>query len=344
MLGPREYCCCAIPLVNAGVYATLIEQFILALLVGILSFATPSIVGAAVFSAAPIILAIICFVAAGIQVLGFIGVAKERPILFKRYVTLHGLITAAAFGVAIAWTVISITRRSTAVSECRKDFFPAENNSQVSGAGETLCNIFPWVSIGLMGGLIVILGIAQLYFFLVLSSYGRQQRDDHFKYNSVYNPFGTQATGNNNNIAMEKTEYGRDNESYPRHARQESAASMSDVLSEPSQQPKDSMQYSYGQYGAGPSYPPTRQSSYGASSSHHATRQNSNGASLAHPHYAYTEEPEPTPTYYSGYSRQGGYAHDAGISQPSRTQSHPAEGSFGRKAPRLVKQNPSPSY
>lgn len=325
MLGPREYCCCAIPLVNAGVYATLIEQIILALAVGILSLATPSIVGAAVFSAAPIILAIICFVAAGIQVLGFVGVAKERPILFKRYVTLHGMVTTAAFGVAIAWTVISITRRSTAVSDCRKDFFPGESTSdvQISGAGETLCNIFPWVSIGLMGGLILVLGIAQLYFYLVLSSYGKQQRDDHFKYNSVYNPFATPVT-DTNNIAMEKTEYGKDNESYPRHIRQESAASMSDVLSEPSQQPKDSLQYSYGQYGAGPSYPPTRQSSYGASSSQAHARQNSIGGSFAHPHRAYTEEPEPTPTYYSSYSRQGSYAQETGLSQPGHSQPHPA--------------------
>ena len=38
----REYCCCAIPLVNAGIYLTLTEHFIVSLLVGILSVATPS--------------------------------------------------------------------------------------------------------------------------------------------------------------------------------------------------------------------------------------------------------------------------------------------------------------
>lgn len=39
---PRDYCCCAIPIVNAGIYATLIEQFVLGILVGILSMVTPA--------------------------------------------------------------------------------------------------------------------------------------------------------------------------------------------------------------------------------------------------------------------------------------------------------------
>lgn len=38
---PRDYCCCAIPIINAGIYITLTEQFVVALLVGILSVATP---------------------------------------------------------------------------------------------------------------------------------------------------------------------------------------------------------------------------------------------------------------------------------------------------------------
>ena len=39
---PREYCCCAIPLVNAGIYLTLVEQFVLGIVVGTLSIGTPS--------------------------------------------------------------------------------------------------------------------------------------------------------------------------------------------------------------------------------------------------------------------------------------------------------------
>lgn len=39
---PREYCCCAIPIVNAGIYAALIEQFVLGIVAGTLSIATQS--------------------------------------------------------------------------------------------------------------------------------------------------------------------------------------------------------------------------------------------------------------------------------------------------------------
>ena len=39
---PREYCCCAIPLVNAGIYSTLVVQSATGILVGTLAVGTPS--------------------------------------------------------------------------------------------------------------------------------------------------------------------------------------------------------------------------------------------------------------------------------------------------------------
>lgn len=39
---PRDYCCCAIPLVNAGIYLTILVQFVVAFVAGILALATPS--------------------------------------------------------------------------------------------------------------------------------------------------------------------------------------------------------------------------------------------------------------------------------------------------------------
>jgi hypothetical protein len=89
----REYCCCAIPVINVGIYSTLTEQFALGILAGTLSIATPDsnrapilpcsllrplcpVVGAATPSFARSIFAVVCYVGAMIQVLGFIGVAK----------------------------------------------------------------------------------------------------------------------------------------------------------------------------------------------------------------------------------------------------------------------------
>ncbi|KAH9175351.1 hypothetical protein EDB89DRAFT_1946743 [Lactarius sanguifluus] len=185
---PRDYCCCAIPVVNVGIYSTLTEQFALGIIAGTLSVATPQIVGAATPSIARWVFAIICYVGAMVQVLGFIGVAREKPILYRRYATLNSLVTVAAFSIAAVWIIISATRHSTAKSNCEQKFFTAA--SDLTSEGETMCEIFPWVDIGVMGGLWVLLAISQFYFFTIISGYGVGQRGDHEKYNSIYSMTG----------------------------------------------------------------------------------------------------------------------------------------------------------
>lgn len=198
---PREYCCCAIPVINFGIYFTLTEQFVLGILAGTLSVATPGsnyapilpssllrplfpVVGAATPSFARWIFAAICYVGAMVQVLGFVGVAKaciflpsthlvahfwrtqEKPILFRRYVSLHALITIAAFAVAAVWIAISASRHSTAKNNCEQRFF--STSSDLTSEGETMCEIFPWVDVGLMGALWAVLLISQVrYLFEV---------------------------------------------------------------------------------------------------------------------------------------------------------------------------------
>lgn len=39
---PREYCCCAIPIVNAGIFSVLVEQLAAGVIAGTLAIATPS--------------------------------------------------------------------------------------------------------------------------------------------------------------------------------------------------------------------------------------------------------------------------------------------------------------
>lgn len=167
----------------------------LGILAGTLSVATPGIVGAATPSFARWIFAAICYVGAMIQVLGFVGVAKEKTILFRRYTTLHALITVAAFSVAAVWIAISASRHSTAQSNCERRFFTTA--SDLTSEGETMCEIFPWVDIGLMGGLWAILLISQFYFYTIVSGYGTGQRGDHEKYNSMYS-----MTGLNSDLAL----------------------------------------------------------------------------------------------------------------------------------------------
>jgi len=182
---PRDYCCWAIPIVNAGIYATLLEQLTLAIVVAVLSLGTPSIVGAATPSFASALLAVASIVVAAIQVLGILGVRQEKPILYRRYVTLHGLFSSAAFSIAATWVIISASRHSTAENNCINDFFPASNGTVTSSEAQGMCNTFPWLDVGVMGALWIFLAVAQLYFYFVVSSYGKGQRRDHAQYEVV---------------------------------------------------------------------------------------------------------------------------------------------------------------
>lgn len=88
--------------------------------------------------------------------------SQEKAGLFRRYAQLNSLVIIAAFAVAVVWIIISATRHTTAQSKCEKKFFPIESTGETTSEGETICNIFPWVDIGIMGGLWVLLAIVQV--------------------------------------------------------------------------------------------------------------------------------------------------------------------------------------
>ncbi|KDQ63666.1 hypothetical protein JAAARDRAFT_29696 [Jaapia argillacea MUCL 33604] len=320
---PRDYCCCAIPIINAGIYAVLTEQLVLAILTGTLAVATPHLVGAATPMFAPWILAIICYVTAGLQILGFLGVAQGKHIMYRRYVTLHIMTTLGAFSVAAVWIAISASRHSTAQTQCQSDFF--SNSTTATTESQTLCNIFPWVNVGLMGGLWLVLAIAQFYFYIVLSSFGKAQREALAKYDSVYDaskpltndiPLNDRSDPWNARLSSDSLPDQNGRDLGP--SRRDSAASVSTILGDKKQEPQPAF--------AGPSVydpesqnypPPGRQASV-----NHGPPQ---------PQYAYTQEPGPTPQYSDYYY---GGAHEGGMEPPERAQAHPAEGSFHRKTPR----------
>ena len=189
----REYCCCAIPMVNAGIYATLIEQVVAGVLAGALAFSSPpstsqdypmQVMNLAAFSRRCCTTFVFCAVAwdyllrCGSNSISWfywccqgaqhstsrsfrmLSQAKEKPILYRRYVTLHGIIICVAFATAAVWVIISATRHSTASSNCMQRFFP---DSSLQSQGQTLCNIFPWVDVGIMAGLWVLLAFFQVW-------------------------------------------------------------------------------------------------------------------------------------------------------------------------------------
>jgi hypothetical protein len=124
-------------------------------------------------------------VGAAIQVLGFIGIFKEKHTLFRRYAQLNSLITLVAFAIAAAWVIVSASRHSTAVTNCEKKYYPTVANGSNTTEGQTVCDIITWIDVGLMAGAWVFFALVQAYLLFVVSSYGTAQRRDYEKYDAL---------------------------------------------------------------------------------------------------------------------------------------------------------------
>ncbi|WVQ98188.1 hypothetical protein IAU59_005310 [Kwoniella sp. CBS 9459] len=191
LIDPR-YCCCAVPLVNAGIYIILTEQAIISLVIGILVFATPDVVGASFPDVGGTIFAILCFLIAAVQPVGFIGVLREKTSTFKVYTLLNALAMLAGFCCAAALIIVSALRHNTAVSACEVKFFSDSQsttsaaNETLASEGEALCSAFAWADVGIMGALWLILLLVQSYFIYLTRTYSTSQVSDHKLYHSVY--------------------------------------------------------------------------------------------------------------------------------------------------------------
>lgn len=138
------------------------------------------------------------------------------------------------------------------------------------------------------------------YLFVVLSSYGKSQRRDHDQYDRVYDP--TQPL--TESIPLQNDPWdSRPSDDYHdkpgyadrdyKHARQPSAMSASEVLSQQYQEPKDSFAQNYS-LSQEPDYPS----------------------------YAHTPASVPTPT---ANHYQTAYSSNNGLERPSQAQPHPGE-------------------
>ncbi|BEI80093.1 hypothetical protein CcaverHIS002_0106220 [Cutaneotrichosporon cavernicola] len=177
LIDPR-YCCCAVPMVNSGIYAIIAEQAAVAIATAVLCFVAPSVPGVATPPFVTYILAIVCLVGLAVQPVGFVGAFREKTKTFRIYSAINGIITLVAFIVAAAIIIISAVRHDAAMAKCIKDYFtPSATASQQAQQTLTeesglLCNAFTWADVGLMGGLWVILALTQSYFVYCTRKYG----------------------------------------------------------------------------------------------------------------------------------------------------------------------------
>ncbi|GAA5965448.1 hypothetical protein JCM8115_005754 [Rhodotorula mucilaginosa] len=181
-LWSRTYVCCAVPLYNGGIYAILAQFLIVSLVTGVLCFAAPSIVSVVTPSFVSYILGVLCFAVAACQPVGFFGVYRERPRLFKGFLRINGILVSAAILCSLAIIIVSAAKHSTGVDNCTA-LFSADNTDTTAN---TICNIWTWIQIGIMGLLFVLVGLCQVYFVCYTSIYASEQRLDHAKYDTVY--------------------------------------------------------------------------------------------------------------------------------------------------------------
>ncbi len=105
------------------------------------------------------------YVFAGIQLVGFFGIFKEKPALFRKYVTFNSVILFVGLSAALAFIGISAGRHQPAVDECESSFFSSGNQTTTTQAdteGQQICNIFTWAVLGIMGALWVLLFVLQV--------------------------------------------------------------------------------------------------------------------------------------------------------------------------------------
>lgn len=188
-----EFCCCAYPLVNVGAYLLVLETALVALAVGICALAPPSIVAGqgVIPSWSKGLVAALGFLAVIWQILGLISVARQMPTLYRTYLRINALFTLVIIIVTVAFLIVAGAQHSKAVSTCVRTYGVIPINSSASSistadlgqttdlfsqSGQQICNIFVWVQTGVMAGLIILMGLTQIYMLAAQRAYGGEQR------------------------------------------------------------------------------------------------------------------------------------------------------------------------
>jgi hypothetical protein len=106
-----------------------------------------------------------------------------------RSISVNILSISAAMIMALVWIVLSGIHHNDAVSACTAEFGDTSNTAALSTAatnsGHSICNIFTFVQIGVVGGLWVLALVTQSYVIMMTRIYSSSQRRDHQKYNSI---------------------------------------------------------------------------------------------------------------------------------------------------------------
>ncbi|WFC93691.1 hypothetical protein MBRA1_000313 [Malassezia brasiliensis] len=132
------------------------------------------------------LVAAVAFVTAAWQIIGLASVITDQKSLYRLYIRVNFLATVVILAITIAFTVTAAARHDKAVDACYREFegslaqdglgLQSVEESITSGRHK-VCDILTWVDVGLMGGLIVLLGVMQLFMCYMQRMYGKRQRN-----------------------------------------------------------------------------------------------------------------------------------------------------------------------
>ncbi|KIS71789.1 uncharacterized protein UMAG_00221 [Mycosarcoma maydis] len=190
--GHMEFCCCYLPIINAGAYLLVLETAFVALAVGICALVPPTIVAGegVIPSWSKVLVATLGFITLAWQIIGLISVARQMPTLYRTYLRINFVLTFAIIIATVAFLIVAAAQHNKAVSACVSKYgvIPASSQSSsslslqsqsmdvFSQSGQDICNIFVWAQTGVMAGLIVLLGLTQCYMLFAQRAYGGEQR------------------------------------------------------------------------------------------------------------------------------------------------------------------------
>ncbi|EHS63928.1 uncharacterized protein PGTG_21946 [Puccinia graminis f. sp. tritici CRL 75-36-700-3] len=181
-----HYCCFAIPLYNTGIYSILAQFTIFGFVFGILSFSAPSILAIVLDFSFTAFFGVLCLAVGSIQALGFYGVYKEKPIIFKRYFMGNVGLIGITFLYSLILLIISSTKHQTAIDQCLLQF--VSNDEFVDGPSNSsrqLCSVWTWAQLAVCFFVWFLFFFSQLYFCYMVKVWGQDQRLDHIRYQSL---------------------------------------------------------------------------------------------------------------------------------------------------------------
>jgi len=181
-----HYCCFAIPLYNTGIYSILAQFTIFGFVFGILSFSAPSILAIVLDFAYTAFFGILCLLVGSIQALGFFGVYKEKPNIFKKYFIGNVALLGLTFIYSLILLIISSTKHQTAIDQCLLQFVSNEEFLEgPSSTSQEVCSVWTYAQLGVCFFVWLLFCVSQAYFCYMVKIWGQDQRLDHIRYQSI---------------------------------------------------------------------------------------------------------------------------------------------------------------